>query len=82
MNIELLKKHLASYRTRLAAANSKESADIAERQERSAYYQQWTRDKLQKMQENDFQIYIGKLWAMQLWSNKRYATILRGVKSY
>lgn len=47
---------------------------IKERNERKAYYQSWTKEKIKKMNEDDFAEYIGKLWSMIVWGNKKYIT--------
>ena len=44
----------------------------AERKERKAYYQSFTKDKLLAMTEDDFFEYISKLWSMIMWGNKKY----------
>ena len=44
----------------------------AERKERKAYYQSFTRDKLLAMTEEGFLEYISKLWSMLIWGNKKY----------
>jgi len=46
--------------------------DLKDRQDRVVYYQSWTRDKLLQMKEEDLFDYIGRLWAMLIWGNKRY----------
>lgn len=45
---------------------------INERNERKEYYQSWTREKIQKMNEDEFVEYLGKLWSMIVWGNKKY----------
>lgn len=44
----------------------------AERKERKAYYQSFTKDKLLSMTEEEFLEYISKLWSMIMWGNKTY----------
>lgn len=43
-----------------------------ERNERKAYYQSFTKDKLLAMSEEDFFEYISRLWSMLIWGNKKY----------
>ena len=43
-----------------------------ERKERKAYYQSYTREKLLTITEEGFLEYIGKLWSMMIWGNKKY----------
>ena len=45
---------------------------INERKERKEYYQSWTKEKINGMSEDDFVEYIGKLWSMLVWGNKKY----------
>lgn len=45
---------------------------IKERKERKEYYQSWTREKMKNMTEDEFVEYIGKLWSMIVWGNKKY----------
>ena len=44
----------------------------AERNERKAYYQSFTKDKLLAMTEDNFFEYMSKLWSMVMWGNKRF----------
>lgn len=44
----------------------------AERKERKAYYQSFTRDRLLAMTEEDFFEYISRLWSMLMWGNKKF----------
>lgn len=44
----------------------------SERKERKEYYQSFTKDKLIAMTEDAFLEYIGKLWSMLIWGNKKY----------
>lgn len=43
-----------------------------ERKERKEYYQSFTKGKLLAMTEDDFLEYVGKLWSMLIWGNKKY----------
>ena len=43
-----------------------------ERNERKAYYQSFTRDKLLTMSEDEFYEYMSRLWSMVMWGNKRF----------
>lgn len=45
---------------------------IKERKERKEYYQAWTRERIKAMTEEEFVEYIGKLWSMLVWGNKKY----------
>ena len=48
------------------------SGNWSERNERKAYYQSFTKDKLLAMTEEDFFEYISRLWSMVMWGNKRF----------
>ena len=36
------------------------------------YYQGWTKEKIKKMTPDEFVEFIGKLWSMIVWGNKKY----------
>ena len=72
MNKSIIQFAIASF-----VKNKKNNADYyndnwAERKERKAYYQSFTRDKLLAMTEEGFLEYISKLWSMLIWGNKKY----------
>lgn len=70
MNLELLNKHIEKYL--LNITNEQDLNDIKERNERKAFYQSFDKNKILSMTLEEFQEYIGKLWAMLLWGNKNY----------
>lgn len=72
MDIALLKRHISVYRQNLEKDPEKHSKDLAERKERIAYYQSWTKERILSMTEENFYDYISKLWAMLIWGNKQY----------
>jgi hypothetical protein len=72
LNIALLKKHISAYKQNLARDPEKHTKDLAERKERIAYYQYWTKDLILAMTVEGFYEYISKLWAMLIWGNKHY----------
>jgi len=72
MNTTLLQKHIKDYLAKLAATPQQFAADLKERQERAAYYQSWTAEKLHKMTKEELGEYLSKLWAMRIWGNKQY----------
>lgn len=45
---------------------------LNERNERKFYYKSWTKDKIKNMAQDEFVEYIGKLWSMIVWGNKKY----------
>jgi hypothetical protein len=72
LNNDLLKKHVGIYKQHLQKDPEKHSRDLAERKERIAYYQSWTKERILSMTEENFYDYISKLWAMLIWGNKQY----------
>lgn len=72
MNIALLKKHISAYKQNLLKDPEKHLKDLSERQERIAYYQSWTKERILSMTEEDFYDYLSRLWAMLIWGNKQY----------
>lgn len=68
-----LAEALKAYRDRLSADRLAYERDRGERRERIAYYQGWTADRIRSMSEDDLYEYFGKLWAMLIWGNKKYA---------
>ena len=68
MNIELLKKEIQHYKKN----SENESAAPEERASRINFYQAYDKNTLQVMDEEDFVEYIGKLWASNMYGNKRY----------
>jgi len=48
------------------------SDNWAERSERKAYYQSFTKAKLLAMTEDAFVEYLSRLWSMLMWGNKRF----------
>ena len=68
MNYELLKKEIELYKN--CKENNQEVLDS--RAERIAYYKFYDKDKLLKITEEDFVEYIGKLWASNMYGNKKY----------
>ena len=48
------------------------SDNWAERRERKAYYQSFTKAKLLVMTEDAFVEYLSRLWSMLMWGNKRF----------
>lgn len=70
MNTEILENAIQKYKEHIS--NIEDIEAINERNERRIYYQAWTKDKIQNMSEDDFSEYIGKLWSMLVWGNKKY----------
>ena len=72
MNEQKLKIAISEFtkKKKSNAAYYKENWD--ERQERKAFYQSYTKDKILAMTEDEFLEYISKLWSMLIWGNKKY----------
>jgi hypothetical protein len=72
MNKDLLRKDIATYLTKRKANPVEFNDSVKERDERAAYYQLWTAERLQQMSADEFAEYLSKLWAMSIWGNKQY----------
>ena len=72
MNEVKLKTAISSFVKNKKANAAYYDENWAERKERKAYYQSFTKDKLLAMTEDDFFEYISKLWSMIMWGNKKY----------
>lgn len=72
MNKTLLEKHLDSYAAWRRRNSERYANDMAERAERKALYQGWTAARLREMTPDELTKFISRLWAMQIWGNKRY----------
>lgn len=72
LKVELLRKHLQTWKDKLAKDPARAESDRLQRTERVAYYQSQTPDKIRSMSEEELYEYIAKLWAMLIWGNKKY----------
>lgn len=72
MKEELLATHVRSYLKKLQAHEAKREEERRERQDRIAYYQSWTADRLRAMTAEELLEYLSQLWAMLIWGNKQY----------
>lgn len=70
MKEDLLNIAINNYKNHILNVGNIEA--INERKERKEYYQSWTKEKINNMSEDDFAEYIGKLWSMLVWGNKKY----------
>ena len=68
MNNIKLKSVIESYKKQII--NQEENEAIKERKERKEYYKSWTKERIEKMTQDEFVEYIGKLWSMIVWGNK------------
>jgi hypothetical protein len=72
MNKTKLNKYLKIYKNSFVDSAVSEIDAQKEREERIAYYQQYTKERVLYMTETEFMEYIGKLWASLTFSNKNY----------
>lgn len=72
MNTALLREHIKSYLDRLQKEKTKHDEDLREREQRKSFFSGWTSDRILAMNEEEMFAYISQLWAMRIWSNKRY----------
>lgn len=70
MNNLKLKNIINEYKKHISNIDNIE--DISERNKRKEYYQLWTKERILKINEDEFVEYIGKLWSMIVWGNKKY----------
>lgn len=74
MNLDKLTNYLKNYKTRLKKDENQYLEDQKERRSRVEYYQEWDKNKISAMTQDDFEEYFSQLWAMRIWGNKKYAT--------
>ena len=72
MNKDLLKRHIQIFVSDAHKEPDKFNAYFRERQDFINFYQQFTRDRILRMTDEDIYTYISKLWAMEIWGNKHY----------
>ena len=72
MNIQKLTLAISEFSKKKKSNTAYYEENWNERKERKEYYQSFTKDKLLAMTEDDFAEYIGKLWSMLIWGNKKY----------
>jgi len=72
MDIEKLEKHLAIFQQKMKSEKEHFTSHYEERIKRVAYYRSFNASKIQKMNPDDFEKYLGDLWAMIIWGNKKY----------
>lgn len=70
MNSKKLNTSIKEYKKYISKIGNIEA--INERNERKEYYQAWTEERIKTMTEDEFVEYIGKLWSMIVWGNKKY----------
>ena len=70
MNNEKLKQCIKKYKHQ--SENVSDIEAINDREERMKYYQAWTKERISNMNQDEFAEFIGKLWSMIVWGNKKY----------
>lgn len=72
MNKQKLQSAVLAFIKNKKANIAYNSDNWAERRERKAYYQSFTKAKLLAMTEDSFVEYLSRLWSMLMWGNKRF----------
>lgn len=72
MNTQKLEQAVLLYKQKISESPEKFSKDQKERSERLKYYQSYSPERIAGMNEDDLYEYIGKLWSMLIWGNKKY----------
>lgn len=72
MNLQLLQKHIKNYSERIHKDRDAYLQDNQQRDERTTFYQAWTKDRILKINEEGLYEYLSNLWAMLIWGNKHY----------
>ncbi len=72
MNLSLLKKYIAYYKTLFEGDGYNETDDLEERARRINYYQSFTKAKIKSISYDDFTKFIGTLWASSMYGSKKY----------
>ena len=72
MKKEKCKKLIIEYLDFIKKRDNIALEDLKERENRENYYQYFDKEKIEGMNVEEFYEYIGKLWAMAIWGNKKY----------
>lgn len=72
MDSARLNKHIEKYVAHLSVQDEKHRGEMRNRQEQTAFYQSWNKDRILKINEAALYEYIARLWAMLIWGNKQY----------
>ena len=72
MDKQKLERALLSFKKKISAGIYEKEYGMIERTERINYYQSFTAEKIKVMETSDFYEYIGKLWSMLIWGNKKH----------
>ena len=72
MNVSLLKKYIAYYKSLFEGKVYNETEHLQERARRIEFYKGFTKTKIQAISYEDFTKYIGTLWASSMYGSKKY----------
>lgn len=72
MNEKILKKSIKEYKKKIKLNYETLKEDIKERKDRITFYQSYDKYKLLNMTVEEMYEYIGNLWSMLIWGNKKY----------
>ena len=72
MDTQRLTQHLTAVRKWFKANKAQAVTEQTEREQLAAQVQTYTKERLQRMSEEDLFDYIAPLWAMAMWGNKHY----------
>ncbi|BEG99201.1 hypothetical protein [Bacteroides sedimenti] len=72
MNSHLLTKYLTAFKKWFRSNKTQAMSEQQERELLASNIQEYSKELLQKMSENEFFDYIAPLWAMAMWGNKHY----------
>lgn len=72
MNQYLIDKAIEKYIEKVDMASTTYAEAMQDRSNRLEYYQAFDANKIREMDTDAFYEYIGKLWSMLIWGNKKY----------
>lgn len=72
MDTRKLKQYLTAFSKWFKVNKAQANIEQQEREQLSVTIQQYTKERLRKMSEEEFFNYIAPLWAMAMWGNKHY----------
>ena len=70
MNDKMLKESIHRYTVWIKHHRAEFEEARAERAERKAFFQSWTRERLLAMDEDGYLEFMSKLWALRMWGSK------------
>ncbi len=72
MKRDLLRQHIEKFVSDSRKDRKKFDQELRERAELTAFYRQFSRDRILEMTAEDIYGYLSRLWAMLIWGNKHY----------